>query len=74
MIRSCTCEVACNGHYNAATYEIAEYLNVPIKEAEQIQNMIDIYFNLDWSEADYFESRMTFIAAYEFFQKYKDQL
>ena len=71
MTRSCTCEVACNGHRNAATYEIAEYLEVPLNVAESIQDVIDKYFYLDWSEADKFEMHSTFLAAYQF---YKNEL
>ena len=73
-MRSCICEVACNGHYNAATYEIAKYLNVTIEVASEVQDVIDTYFYLDWSECDKFEMQVTFIAAYEFYKTHKAQL
>lgn len=53
---------------NIFTYDISEYLQVPIDIAESIQNIIDLYFYLDWSEADQFEMRATFLAAYEFYK------
>jgi hypothetical protein len=56
---------------NIFTKQIAEYLEVPLDIAEEIQNIIDSYLYLDWSEADDFEMRATFLAAYEF---YKTQL
>ena len=68
MKRSCTCNVACNGHYNAATHEIAQYLEVPIDIAGSVQDVIDTYFYLDWSECDNFEMRATILAAYEFYK------
>ena len=68
MSRPCTCEVACNGHRNAATYEIAEYLEVPINIADSVHDIIDTYFYLDWSECDSFEKRATILAAYEFYK------
>ena len=40
---------------NIFTHEISEYLEVNLEEAEKIQNVIDSYFYLDWSEADQFE-------------------
>ena len=55
------------GHPNIFTKDIAEYLNVSIDTAESIQNVIDSYFYLDWSEADTMELRMTYLAAYEFY-------
>ncbi len=61
-------------HPNIFTREISKFLNVPMEEAEQIQNVIDVYFNLDWSEADQFEMQMTYLAAYEFFKKHRAQL
>ena len=56
---------------NIFTHEISQYLEVPLNVAESIQNVIDTYFYLDWSEADKLEMHMTFIAAYEF---YKNEL
>ena len=53
---------------NIFTNQIAEYLEVPLNVAESIQNVIDSYFYLDWSEADDFEMRTTFLAAYEFYK------
>lgn len=53
---------------NIFTREISEYLNVNMEVAESIQNVIDSYFYLDWSEADEFEMRTTFLAAYEFYK------
>ena len=53
---------------NIFTREISEYLNVNMEIAESIQNVIDSYFYLDWSEADEFEMRTTFLAAYEFYK------
>ena len=55
-------------HPNIFTHEIAKYLSVPLDLAESIQNVIDEYFYLDWSEADEFEMRSVFIAAYEFYK------
>ena len=57
------------GHPNIFTKDISEYLSVTLDVAEEIQNVIDIYFNLDWSEADQFEMHMTYIAAYDFYKK-----
>ena len=53
---------------NIFTNQIAEYLEVPLNVAESIQDVIDKYFYLDWSEADDFEMRTTFLAAYEFYK------
>ena len=53
---------------NIFTREISEYLNVNMEVAESIQNVIDDYFYLDWSEADEFEMRVTYLAAYEFYK------
>ena len=53
---------------NIFTREISEYLNVNLDVAESIQNVIDDYFYLDWSEADEFEMRVTYLAAYEFYK------
>ena len=53
---------------NIFTNQIAEYLEVPLDVAESVQNVIDSYFYLDWSEADDFEMRTTFLAAYEFYK------
>ena len=53
---------------NIFTREISEYLNVNMEIAESIQNVIDSYFYLDWSEADEFEMRTTYLAAYEFYK------
>ena len=51
---------------NIFTKDISKYLSVPMDVAEKIQDVIDIYFSLDWSEADEFELQATYIAAYEF--------
>ena len=59
---------------NIFTRDISAFLNVTMEEAEQIQDVIDIYFNLDWSEADHFEMQMTYLAAYEFYKKHRAQL
>ena len=56
---------------NIFTNLIAEYLEVPLNVAESIQDVIDKYFYLDWSEADKFEMHSTFLAAYQF---YKNEL
>ena len=56
------------GHTNIFTKDIAEYLLVPLDVAESIQDLIDKYFYLDWSEADEFEMRTTYLAAYEFYK------
>ena len=56
-------------HPNIFTKDIAEYLNVSMDTAESIQNVIDNYFYLDWSEADQMELHVTYIAAYEFYLK-----
>jgi hypothetical protein len=56
---------------NIFTNQIAEYLEVPLNVAESIQNVIDTYFYLDWSECDKFEMHATFLAAYQF---YKNEL
>lgn len=53
-------------HPNIFTKQISDFLQVPMDLAEKIQNVIDIYFYLDWSEADIFEMQATFISAYEF--------
>ena len=53
---------------NIFTNQIAEYLEVPLNVAESIQDVIDKYFYLDWSEADEFEMRTTYLAAYEFYK------
>jgi len=53
---------------NIFTHEISKYLDVSLDVAESIQNVIDSYFYLDWSEADDFEMRTTFLAAYEFYK------
>ena len=53
---------------NIFTNQIAEYLEVPLNVAESIQDVIDKYFYLDWSEADEFEMRVTYLAAYEFYK------
>ena len=53
---------------NIFTHEISEYLEVPLDIAESIQNVIDSYFYLDWSEADQFEMHTVYLAAYEFFK------
>jgi cell division ATPase FtsA len=53
---------------NIFTKQIAEYLEVPLDKAEEIQNIIDQYFYLDWSEADDFEMRAAFLAANEFYK------
>ena len=56
------------GHPNIFTRRIAEYLEVPLNTAESVQDIIDTYFYLDWSEADDFEMRATILAAYEFYK------
>ena len=56
------------GHPNIFTHRIAEYLEVPLDTAESVQDIIDTYFYLDWSEADDFEMRATILAAYEFYK------
>lgn len=53
---------------NIFTHEISQYLEVPLDVAESVQNVIDSYFYLDWSEADNFEMRTVFLAAYEFYK------
>ena len=53
---------------NIFTHEISEYLEINLEEAEKIQNVIDSYFYLDWSEADQFEMNTVFIAAYQFYK------
>jgi hypothetical protein len=58
-------------HPNIFTYDIAKYLEVPLDIAESIQDVIDKYFYLDWSEADLIEMHATYIAAYEFYKKMK---
>lgn len=52
---------------NIFTKEISEYLNVPMDVAESIQDVVDMYFHLDWSEADKMEMHVTFLAAYDFY-------
>jgi hypothetical protein len=59
---------------NIFTREISEYLAVPLDVAESIQNVIDSYFYLDWSEADEFEMRITYLAAYDFYLKNSNAL
>lgn len=59
---------------NIFTREISQFLNVSMEEAEKIQDVIDIYFYLDWSEADKFEMQTTFIAAYEFYKTHRAKL
>ena len=49
------------GHPNIFTKDIAKYLSVPMDVAEKIQDVIDIYFSLDWSEADEVELQATYI-------------
>ena len=56
------------GHPNIYTYDIAEYLEIPLDIAEEIQNVIDTYFYLDWSECETWDKNITFIAAYEFYK------
>ena len=53
---------------NIFTHEISQYLDIPLDVAESVQNVIDTYFYLDWSEADKFEMHTTFIAAYQFYK------
>lgn len=53
---------------NIFTHKISDHLGVDLEEAEEIQNVIDSYFNLDWSEADAFEIRTTVLAAYQFWK------
>ncbi len=55
-------------HPNIFTHEISNYLQIPLELAAEIQNVIDSYFYLDWSEADEFEMKTVFIAAYEFYK------
>jgi hypothetical protein len=62
------------GHPNIFTKEIAEYLSVSLDVAESIQNVIDSYFYLDWSEADEMELRVTYLAAYDFYLKNSNAL
>jgi len=59
---------------NIFTNDIANYLSVPLTVAESIQNIIDIYFYLDWSEADQMELHTTYIAAYNFYLKNSNAL
>ena len=59
------------GHPNIFTKQISDFLQVSMDLAEKIQNVIDIYFYLDWSEANTFEMQATFIAAYEFFKTHE---
>ena len=54
---------------NIFTKWISEYLEVSMDVAESIQNIIDKYFYLDWSEADQLEMHTVFLAAYEFYLK-----
>ena len=56
------------GHPNIFTREIAEYLEASMDVAESIQNVIDQYFYLDWSEASDLDMHVTFLAAYEFYK------
>ena len=56
------------GHPNIFTHEISQYLEVPLDVAESVQDVIDTYFYLDWSECDNFEMRATILAAYEFYK------
>jgi len=55
-------------HPNIFTHKISQYLEVPLNVAESVQDIIDTYFHLDWSEADDFEMRAMFLAAYEFYK------
>ncbi len=59
---------------NIFTHDISQYLNVSMATAESIQNIIDSYFYLDWSEADQLEMHMTYLAAYEFYLKNAEAL
>ena len=59
---------------NIFTREISEYLNVNMEVAESIQNVIDSYFYLDWSEADEMELHVTYLAAYDFYLKNSNAL
>ena len=53
---------------NIFTHEISQYLEVPLDIAESVQDVIDTYFYIDWSEADDFEMRTTILAAYQFYK------
>jgi len=57
------------GHPNIFTKDISEYLAIPLETAESIQDVIDNYFCLDWSEADQLELHITYLAAYDFYLK-----
>ena len=59
---------------NIFTKDIANYLSVSLDVAESIQNVIDNYFCLDWSEADNMELRITYLAAYDFYLKNSNAL
>lgn len=59
---------------NIFTHEISQYLEVPLDVAESVQDVIDKYFYLDWSEADNLEMRVTFLAAYDFYLKNSNSL
>lgn len=59
---------------NIFTHDIAKYLSVPLDVAESIQDLIDKYFYLDWSEADEMELRVTYLAAYDFYLKNSNAL
>lgn len=59
---------------NIFTHDISNYLNVPLTVAESIQNIIDVYFYLDWSEADQMELHTAYIAAYNFYLKNSNAL
>ena len=62
------------GHPNIFTKDIAEYLSVPLDVAESIQDLIDSYFCLDWSEADEMEMHVTYLLAYDFYLKNSNAL
>lgn len=62
------------GHPNIFTHKISQYLEVSLDVAESVQNVIDTYFYLDWSEADDLEMRVTFLAAYDFYLKNSNSL
>ena len=59
---------------NIFTHKISQYLEVSLDVAESVQDIIDKYFYLDWSECDEFEMRVTFIAAYDFYLKNSNSL
>lgn len=54
---------------NTYTQMISQYLEVPLNKALEVQDFIDVYLDLDWSEASKKEIEATAFYAYGIIRK-----